>query len=158
DELRTILVYPGSFLGEEEDELGRAARADMRLGEAAHRGPVALSWWHARWGGRRLGHVNVVLHQVAHQLAQLGDPEPGRPPLVDRAQAERWDRVLRRECARLEEDDDYGRPTLLDPYGAQSPSEFFACATETFFARPAQLRRRHPEVYDLLASCYRQDP
>jgi Mlc titration factor MtfA (ptsG expression regulator) len=29
-------------------------------------------------------------------------------------------------------------PTLLDPYGAQDPAEFFAVATETFFERGAE--------------------
>jgi Mlc titration factor MtfA (ptsG expression regulator) len=158
DELRTVLVYTGGFLSELEDELGRAAEVEMRLGEAAHDGPVVLSWWHARWGGRRLGQVNVVLHEFAHKLAELGDAEAGRPPLVDRAQARRWDRVLGAERERLAEDADYGRPTLLDPYGAESAAEFFAVATETFFLRGADLRRRHPEVYELLAACYRQDP
>jgi Mlc titration factor MtfA (ptsG expression regulator)/Tfp pilus assembly protein PilF len=158
DELRTVLVYPGGFLSELEDELGHQAEVEMRLGEAADGGPVVLSWWHARWGGRRLGSVNVVLHEFAHKLAELGDAEAGRPPLVDRALARRWDRVIRAECERLAEDSDYGRPTLLDPYGGSSPSEFFAVATETFFLQPVPLRARHPEVYELLAGCYRQDP
>src|SRR5262249_43007965 len=52
----------------------------------------------------------------------------------------------------------YGRPTLIDPYGATDPHEFFAVATETFFLRAVELRQQHPDVYDLLAACYRQDP
>src|SRR5262249_59556707 len=98
------------------------------------------------------------LHEFAHKLAELGDRRAGRPPLVDQALVSRWGRVMRAECRRLAEDVDYGRPTLLDPYGAESPSEFFAVATETFFLRPADLRRWHPEVYELLSSCYRQAP
>jgi Mlc titration factor MtfA (ptsG expression regulator) len=158
DELRSVLVYPGGFLSTDEDEFGRTAEAQMRLGEAAHGGPVVVSWWHARWCGRRLGSMNVVLHEFAHKLAELGDAHAGRPPLLDRSLERRWDRVMSAERDRLAEDADYGRPTLLDPYGAESAPEFFACATETFFLRPAQLERRHPEVYELLAACYRQDP
>src|SRR5262245_6437168 len=124
DELRTVIVYPGRFLRELEDELGHRPEADMPLGEAAHGGPVVLSWWHARWGGRRLGSVNVVLHEFAHKLAELGDAEMGRPPLVDPSLRKRWDRVMPAACDQLAEDGDYGRPTLLDPYGGQSVSEF----------------------------------
>jgi Mlc titration factor MtfA (ptsG expression regulator)/Flp pilus assembly protein TadD len=158
DELQTILVYPGAFLSAHSDELGLASEEQVLLGQAAHDGPVALSWWHARWGGQRLGPVNVVLHEFAHKLAELGDAEMGRPPLVDRSLEKKWGRVMRAECDRLAEDADFGRPTLLDPYGAESLAEFFAVATETFFLRPTELRTRHPDVYELLAACYRQDP
>src|SRR5262249_13803811 len=74
DELQTTLVYPGGFLIAYEDEFGQDQVGMMALGQAAADGPVALSWWHARWGGRRLGPVNVVVHEFAHKLAELGDP------------------------------------------------------------------------------------
>ncbi len=47
---------------------------------------------------------------------------------------------------------------LLDDYGGESPSEFFAVATEAFFAKPLRLQRELPELYDELAAFYRQDP
>ena len=31
--------------------------------------------------------------------------------------------------------------------GATNPAEFFAVATETFFEKPAQLQKRHPDLY-----------
>ena len=37
-------------------------------------------------------------------------------------------------------------------------NQFFAVATECFFDRPAEMERRHPELYDLLRTYYRQDP
>jgi Mlc titration factor MtfA (ptsG expression regulator) len=158
DELTTILVYPGRFLYLPEDELGERQERQMVLGQAAQKGPVILSWWHARWGGRRFATTNVVVHELAHKLAELGEAEAGRPPLVDRALAARWDRVMRKALAQLREDSDRGRPTLLDPYGAESLSEFFAVASETFFLQGRPLQRRHPDVYELLAACYHQDP
>jgi Mlc titration factor MtfA (ptsG expression regulator) len=158
DDLDTVLVYPGSFLGGGEDGFGRAKQPDMRMGEAMRDGPVALAWWHVRWAGRRLAHFNVVLHEFAHKLAELGDPDTSRPPFLEKALWPRWDRVMNREREQLAEDDDYGRPTLIDPYGATDPHEFFAVATETFFLRSAELRDLHPDVYELLAACYRQDP
>jgi Mlc titration factor MtfA (ptsG expression regulator) len=51
-----------------------------------------------------------------------------------------------------------GRATLLDSYGATDPAEFFAVATECFFDAPLEMRRVHPELYDLFASYFRQDP
>ena len=47
---------------------------------------------------------------------------------------------------------------MIDPYGAESPAEFFAVVTEAFFLAPALLRERHAELYGLLRGFYRQDP
>jgi Mlc titration factor MtfA (ptsG expression regulator) len=47
---------------------------------------------------------------------------------------------------------------VLDEYGATNPAEFFAVATECFFEKSAQLRRKHPELYEELKEYYRQDP
>jgi Mlc titration factor MtfA (ptsG expression regulator) len=73
DKLKTILVYPGGFLASAADPLGGAGDAQQLHGEAHYRGPVVLSWWHARRDGRRMGTTNVVLHEFAHKLAEWGD-------------------------------------------------------------------------------------
>ncbi|HEV3256897.1 MAG TPA: zinc-dependent peptidase [Gemmataceae bacterium] len=158
DELKTILLYPGGYLGRDEDPLGKADRFSFRLGEAHRRGPVVLSWWQACWDGRRLGRTNLVLHEFAHKLAELGDPAVGMPNIEDPVLAERWEDVTRAEYERLVEDADCERPTLLHPYGASNRAEFFAVLTESFFLKPGALRRQHPALYELLADWYRQDP
>ena len=48
--------------------------------------------------------------------------------------------------------------TVLDPYAAESPAEFFAVASEMFFDDPPGLQRGYPAVYAQLALFYRQDP
>jgi Mlc titration factor MtfA (ptsG expression regulator) len=48
--------------------------------------------------------------------------------------------------------------TLLDPYGATGPAEFFAVATECFFDAPVPMRADLPELYELFRAYYRQDP
>jgi Mlc titration factor MtfA (ptsG expression regulator)/Tfp pilus assembly protein PilF len=158
DELKTVLVYPGGYLGGEGEPADVGARPEHRLGEAHGRGPVVLSWWHVRWGGRNWRHPNVVLHEFAHKLAEQGDPYTGMPPFGDPLQAERWEKGMLAEYRRLRNDIDYERPTLLDPYGAASRAEFIAVASECFFLQPLALGQRHPALYQLLAECYRQDP
>jgi hypothetical protein len=69
-----------------------------------------------------------------------------------------WARVLGDEYRNLIENIARHRPTLLDPYGATSPAEFFAVATELFFEKSTQLRLRCPELYDQLRLFYQQDP
>jgi hypothetical protein len=46
----------------------------------------------------------------------------------------------------------------MDEYGATSPAEFFAVATETFFERPQQLFAVRPDLYDELQTYYQVDP
>jgi len=156
DELRTVLVYPGGFLA--QDPYGRTDRSDPLVGEAHHKGPVILSWWHVLWDGRRPGSRNLVLHEFAHKLAELGEPNDGMPAIDDPDLRHRWQEVTETEYAQLCEDIDRGQATLLDPYGATNRAEFFAVATECFFARPRALRRRHRELYELLSEWYGQDP
>jgi Mlc titration factor MtfA (ptsG expression regulator)/Tfp pilus assembly protein PilF len=158
DDLKTILVYPGGYLCVEPDTLGEQEYRGHHLGEAHHRGPVVLSWWHALWGGRHRGRENLVLHEFAHKLAESGDAERGLPPLDDAQDARRWERVLAAEYEQLVDDAERERPSLLDPYGATSRAEFFAVATECFFLQSRDMRQRHPELYELLAGWYRQDP
>jgi Mlc titration factor MtfA (ptsG expression regulator) len=51
-----------------------------------------------------------------------------------------------------------GEPTLIDPYGASDPAEFFAVLAELFFERPAALAAQNPALYAELSAYYRCDP
>src|SRR5215213_10261504 len=51
DRVKTVLVYPGGFLAGDPYEFSDQVR--HLTGEAIHGGPVILSWWDARWDGRR---------------------------------------------------------------------------------------------------------
>jgi hypothetical protein len=69
-----------------------------------------------------------------------------------------WARVFKVEYDALVEADDMERETFLDPYGAESPAEFFAVVTEYFFEMPLELRGHHPELYEQLRLFYEQGP
>jgi Mlc titration factor MtfA (ptsG expression regulator)/Tfp pilus assembly protein PilF len=159
DEVKTILVYPGGFLvedfGEEEEELERLRHA---TGLAAAGGPILLSWWNVRWDGRSFGTSNVVLHEFAHALGQRFDPHDAVPVPADPKQVKQWRKVIDQEFRRLREHADYGRETLLDPYGAENLAEFFAVATETFFLQPREMREQHAKLYEALSGWFHQDP
>src|SRR5262249_44884249 len=152
----TVLIYPGSYLAVDEDALGEEPHWNARLGQASPRGPVVLSWWHARWDGMRLGTTNLVLHEFAHNL--VGDLNDGMPLIDDPDLEDRWEQVTDAEYKRLVGDATRQRRTLLRHYGATNKAEFFAVASECFFLQPVELRRRHPELYKVLAEWYRQDP
>lgn len=156
-ELVTIIVYPATFVTPRKTvENGLVTEGhSVALGQSWTRGNVVLAWDAALGGGRDLrdGH-NVVLHEFAHQLDQEDGTADGAPPLPARGMYGPWARVLGAEFERLQQ----GAASVLDRYGATNPAEFFAVATEAFFEKPHQLKKKHPELYDQLAGYFRQDP
>jgi Mlc titration factor MtfA (ptsG expression regulator) len=127
------------------------------LGEAHHdRGPILLAWDQARFGARHRGHGhNVVLHEFAHKMDMLDGVVDGTPLMQDRAALDRWIAVCAAEFALMQRGE---AGPLLDDYAATDPGEFFAVATEVFFDRPIAFREIKPELYEVLAGFYRQDP
>ena len=159
--LRTVLVYPQAFVPKRARLHTADGIAEPRaplLGESWGDGVVVISWDDTLKGGRDPADgVNVVLHEFAHQL----DDEDGHAdgaPLLSGGALRTWGRVLSDEYARLQQDAAADRASVLDPYGAENKAEFFAVATETFFEKPVQLERDHPELYAQLKQFYGQDP
>ncbi|MEQ8663246.1 MAG: zinc-dependent peptidase [Gammaproteobacteria bacterium] len=156
----SILVYPDAFVAVEtaHDGLLESTHRHVRSGESWYRGPVILSWTDLRedldHGGD--GH-NVVLHEFAHKLDEQDGLVDGAPEL-SAGQARHWPSVFRHEYARLEQALARGEHTLLDPYAASAPAEFFAVAVETFFERAPAFERQHPELYRALADFFALDP
>ena len=159
--LKTILVYPNPYVAERKHHDGMLVHesTEVRLGESWERGPVVLAWDDVLHGARDVRDgQNVVLHEFAHQLDQEQGRSDGFPALPSRAMYGPWARVLGEEYRELVENVTRHRRTVLREYGATSAAEFFAVATEVFFEKPVQLRRKHPELYEQLKLYYRQDP
>ena len=161
-ELHTVLVYPAAFMVPRKhvDEAGvvTEARQDL-LGESWGDGRVILSWDHVQRGAADWhdGH-NVVLHEFAHQLDSESGSNNGAPYLGSQTSYRSWSEVLSRDFANLRTDALYRQQSVMDHYGATSPAEFFAVATETFFEKPWQMSERHPELYAELFKYYKVDP
>jgi Mlc titration factor MtfA (ptsG expression regulator) len=160
--MQTILVYPHRYVADAKLRLPDGTVLEgvhTRLGESWYRGPVVLSWDDVCRGAADVhdGH-NVVFHEFAHQLDSESGANEGAPVLPRRSMYLAWARVLGHEYEHLIDDLKHHRRTFIDAYGATSPTEFFAVVTEAFFEQPVQLKRRHPELYDQLATFYQQDP
>ncbi len=157
-----IVVHADEVVARREvmDEDGVVHHYDEPLsGEAMEGGPVTLSWQDvadagnsAEWG------YNVVIHEFAHVLDMRDGEANGMPPLPSRQAQVSWQSVFEPSyqsfCAQV----DAGADTLLDPYGAEAPSEFFAVACEAFFVAPLDLQAEHLQVYLQLQQFFRQDP
>jgi Mlc titration factor MtfA (ptsG expression regulator) len=160
--LSSILVYPTTYLvpgGQRTHDGLVSGEPQARLGESWTRGEVVLVWDSVLSGAADIhdGH-NVVLHEFAHQLDQEDGAGDGAPVLERRSMYVAWARVLGHDFDRLVRDTERHHRTFIDRYGATSPAEFFAVATEIFFEKPRQLRSKHAELYAQLRDFYRQDP
>lgn len=147
--VRSVLLYPGAFLVpvDEPDEFGLVDdEPQERIGESWQGDRVILSWEDVQAATAGDG-VNVVVHEFAHQLDDES-PFEGAPQLPD---YERWSRVMTREYERLQR---HRRPPVLDPYGAESPGEFFGVVSEAFIQRGNELAQHHAELYALLRDYY----
>ena len=164
--LHTILVYPGAFLAPRQhvDSAGviTETRQDL-LGESWGDGRVVLSWDHVQHGAHDwTDGQNVVLHEFAHQLDSESGSNNGAPYLGSSENYRSWSAVLSRDFASLRADALYRQSgqsrSVIDPYGATNPAEFFAVATETFFEKPYQMADVHAALYAELMKYYRVDP
>jgi hypothetical protein len=163
-DLHTVLLYPDTYVAAEThvENYVETSGQSAREGEAHYRGPVVLSWadieqdmQHPEEGR------NLVLHEFAHKLDEEDGIYNGRPVFSAAGEGADWAQVLSREFEALRalaNREETEQPLVLDIYGAESPAEFFAVATEAFFMRAEEMRRAHPELYRQLRYFYRVDP
>jgi hypothetical protein len=126
-------------------------------GESHHDdGPLMVSWRAARReaANPRFGR-DVVLHEFAHKIDMHDGVLDGTPLLPDDDERLRWVDVCTANYDAVRDGDP---ASMLRSYAGTNPGEFFAVATETFFTRPVDLAGRHPDLYEVFAGFYRQDP
>lgn len=160
--LSSIVIYPDEYVGERRrwDDSGIVTEGpERRIGESWEQGTVVLSWRDVLLDAEAPDDgFNVVFHEFAHQLDHEDRITGLDGFLPDGPEESPWRDVFEREFERLIEEDEGGKWTFLDPYGAESPAEFFAVAVEAFFEMPAGLKEQHPGLYETLRHYFRQDP
>ncbi len=160
DDWVEVIVYPDEFMPRQEylDEHG-VIHMDHNAyaGQAWQRGPVILSWSNVEPAWRHDG-SNVVIHEFAHKLDMRNGSADGFPSLHSGMSRQQWAESFTQAyddlCGRVKQ----GLPTQLDIYACESPAEFFAVASESFFETPEALVQHYPRIYDQLAMFYRQHP
>ena len=157
----TILVYPHTYVARQVSYEGLVEihEDSTRAGESWHRGPIVLSLTDVVRGSsnKQDGH-NVVLHEFAHKLDEENRVMDGLPVLRESADYKDWAEVLTREYDQFLKRVKRGKNKVIDEYGAVSAPEFFAVATESFFEKSQQMKKRLPALYQQLQTFYGLDP
>ncbi len=160
--LKTVLVYPSAFTATNESmgPSGTIVQREVKcVGESWENGTVILAWDSVKNGARNIfdGH-NVTFHEFAHQIDSLDGDTDGVPVFHSEAAYQTWASVLGEHAEAFVDRVQRGKKTILDPYGATNPAEYFAVATETFFEKPKQMKKKLPGLYAELQNYYKLDP
>jgi Mlc titration factor MtfA (ptsG expression regulator) len=161
--LKSILVYPTAFhdSGRRRFDLSEEKDNSRVLGESWSTGSVILSWESVLAGARNADDgMNVTIHEFAHQLDQDDGVADGVPILRNKTAYQTWAKIFLRNYEELtkEVESGKGHRSLIDPYGATNPAEFFAVASETFYEEARQLKKEQPDLYGQLEAFYGVDP
>ena len=100
----------------------------------------------------------MVVHELAHVLDHANPDGEGFPLLPAGTDPREWAREFGAAFDRLRRETDLAEDPFIDPYGAESPAEFFAVLCEYFFDWPEQLEATATELYLLLCRYFAQDP
>lgn len=160
--LQAILVYPDDYIApvHEEDASGIMTEGmEPRSGESWDLGSIVLSWNDIQQDISNPGSgKNLIFHEFSHQLDDRYGITSGIDNDGNVLTSSEEDEILAKHFRHLRRAVNRRQQTLLDPYGATNPAEFFAVATECFFENAHNLNKQHPQLYHLLKAFYNIDP
>ena len=158
--LRSIVVYPSTYVDSGKRLfVGNSSQRSARLGESWGHGTVVLAWDSVKQGAFNFKDGrNVAIHEFAHQLDQEDGVADGAPILENRSAYASWAKIFSQEFIRLQKNKKKRKRSVFNKYGATHPAEFFAVVSESFFEKPKQFQKKHPELYEELRNYYRVNP
>ena len=150
----TIMVYPTARGSDADPE------SILPPVEAWPSASVLLAWDEIKKTARDLrDDRNEVLHEFARQLDLEDGIADGRPILQDPCQHTAWARVMNQAfISASPPSESPSADSWPDRLHAGAAGENFAAGTELFYQKPAQLKKRHPDLYGLLRDFYKLDP
>lgn len=160
DDFVGIVVHPDEVVAPRtyQDESGVVHQYDEVLaGEAMPDGPVMLSWRDVRATDADSGY-SVVIHEFVHKLDMrdgLADGCPALPRPARQAWLATLEAAFEAHADQVSLAERFGaEPPWLDPYGAESLSEFFAVASEAYFVNRSRFSQTHPALTRLFDGYY----
>lgn len=94
--------------------------------------------------------LNTAIHEFVHLIDKMDGDIDGIPKvLLQQPNVLPWINLMHEEMERINKD-----KSDIRNYGGTSTTEFFAVAAEYFFSRPKLMKRKHPEIYQMLKACF----
>ena len=164
DDFKGIVVHPGAMLARRSvvDSAGVLHFYKEEIaGEAMQGGPITLSWKDvAPSSGHLARGYNVVIHEFVHKLDMRDGTANGCPPLPSREAKIAWQSSMQAAFETFQHQvamaERFGaKMPWLDAYGATSPAEFFAVASEAYFVNPSRFELEFADLKKLFDSFFK---
>ena len=150
--LHEVLLYPDSFNHDFEQQ-GNDRNVLGMVGNGAYNRIMILSQHELRQAFiNKTGKTNTALHEFVHLIDKTDGSVDGIPEFILQQQyILPWLQLMQKEIKKILDD-----KSDINPYGATNEAEFFAVVSEYFFERPELLQQKHPELYQLLSTIFKQ--
>ncbi|WP_257668658.1 M90 family metallopeptidase [Parapedobacter tibetensis] len=147
--ITNVILYPDTFNQEFQYE-GADRNTLGMVGTGAMNGQMLLSQKGLRAGFSADDGHNTGIHEFVHLLDKTDGNTDGKPEyLLDEHHLTPWVRLMHREMQRIA-----SGKSDIDAYAMTNEAEFFAVISEYFFEKPAKLKEKHPELYELLEEMF----
>ncbi len=155
--LREIIIYPNSFdeKFQTESSEGSAGNIIGMVGNRFMNGTMLISkpdLINAYDGSNHKS--NVGIHEFVHLIDDVDGGTDGIPEiLLQNAYVAPWLHLIKEEMRNIEQGH-----SDISLYALTNNAEFLAVVSEYFFDNPEKFKRRHPELYEYLATIFHQNP
>ncbi|MEM1323062.1 MAG: M90 family metallopeptidase [Bacteroidota bacterium] len=151
--LDEVLIYPNTF-GEDFATKGEGRRILGMVGTGYMERKMILSKMALRKGFRNeTDKKNTAIHEFVHLIDKADGVVDGIPrALLEHQYTIPWVDMIERKLEEI-----VARKSDINPYASTGREEFFAVLSEYFFERPRLLRKKHPQLYEMLEEIFDQD-
>ena len=151
--IREVLIYPTMFNQNFETE-GEGRRILGMVGNGYLDGKMILSKEALVHGFKNESDKkNTAIHEFVHLLDKSDGTIDGIPSLLlEKQYAIPWIDLINKKIEEI-----YEGSSDINPYGGTNKAEFFSVASEYFFERPKLLKKKHPDLYNMLERVFNQN-
>lgn len=148
--LHEVLLYPETFGENFETEGGERVVMGM-VGNGPLQQVMILSQHALREGfSNKTDKANTAIHEFVHLIDKTDGEVDGVPEVLMQHQyVLPWLDLVHKAIKEIMKN-----RSDINPYGATNRAEFLAVAAEYFFERPDLLKRKHPQLYEMLAKMF----
>ncbi len=151
--LNEVILYNGAFNQDYETEQGEERHILGLVGGSGMTGTMILSKPALHQGFDNRSSQNVGIHEFTHLLDRADGDTDGLPEtLLQQPFMIPWLKMIHQKIKEIHAGD-----SDINPYGSTNEAEFFSVVSEYFFQQPKLLKKRHPELFDMLERIFRQD-
>lgn len=151
-DLKEVLVYPENFNESMQYNTGGEIQGQIHHGGMMNN-TMILSLRALEHGfSNTQDKKNVGVHEFAHQLDKTDGYMDGIPAGMDKSTTEVWVELMQKEMQKIKKS-----KSEINPYGATNQAEFFAVIAEYYKERPELLKRKHPQIYEVMHHYFSQD-